>query len=321
MITQQARIKGFVKRAADYGYSPVEAITLWKRANNQGMMSSLGQVFNNLKNKFTPASKGYPQPIGPAKPESSIGYDAPLEPKQDPMWPAPAPGAPKSHIPQGPGNRGSAAVQDSNISSEVNNQLTSIPLSGMTPKNHWEQGLHDIMAKKPVFNPQLRPFAGTHHYFNGNDRDRPMVYEYGPEGSEGDYNFSTAVDAPQPIDIASENVRDLMNAASSEKEHYTKGNGHFYHGSRENVENNPHIHQLREHFKKYDPSWGSSFRLPIQNFDAASDDDENFDFNKSVERLDDYKKGFNFRFQNLLNSRISQPTGSQSPYQIASRND
>ena len=100
MTTQQAYINGFVKRAADYGYSEAEAVGMLKQANMQT-----------------------------------------TQPKQDPMVIPRAPGAPSHIPPYKPTYHPPAQAEP--ISPEINEQLTGPEmLSGMTPKNKWEQGLH-----------------------------------------------------------------------------------------------------------------------------------------------------------------------------------
>ena len=94
MSTQQAYINGFVKRAAEYGYSRQQAATILKQANVQGVLDSMKKGFGNLKSRVMggypepigptqpPDSRGYEQSIGPDRPDASEGYDYPIGPTQ-----------------------------------------------------------------------------------------------------------------------------------------------------------------------------------------------------------------------------------------------
>lgn len=79
MTTQeQAYINGFVKRAAEYGYSQQQAETILKQADMQGVLDSMKKGFGNLKNRFTPTKGKFPDnfytghdyPIGPTQPDN-----------------------------------------------------------------------------------------------------------------------------------------------------------------------------------------------------------------------------------------------------------
>jgi hypothetical protein len=211
MTSEQVYINGFVKRAADYGYSQEGALRILKQANVQTM-----------------------------------------QPKQDPMVIPRAPGAP-SHIPPYKPTYNPPA-QTETISPEINKQLTSpSALSGMTPKNKWEQGLHDIMAKKPVF------AANTGNFFGEN---RPPTQADIADGHIGDifnaigYNIGEQSQHKQPTKIPNEQsgiksiYKKLVNRISSS----TPSNSY---------DRSSHMDSLKEHFKQYDSSWGNNFRVPL----------------------------------------------------------
>lgn len=81
MNTQQAYINGFVKRAAEYGYSQQQAETILKQADMQGVLDSMKKGFGNLKNRVM---GGYPEPIGPTQPSDSRGYEQSIGPVRPP---------------------------------------------------------------------------------------------------------------------------------------------------------------------------------------------------------------------------------------------
>ena len=210
MSTEQAYINGFVKRAAEYGYSEDEAVNILKRANTQNM-----------------------------------------PPKQDPMVVPPTPGAPP-HIPAYQPKQ-HEPVQIDPISPEINKQLTGVSPSSMTPKNHWEQGLHDLMAKKPAL--AAEKFIST-------------------EGG------------PTQLDIARSHSDDIYKATRRNIVEYQKKNApppgeRGIRGVFNNIvnrirppapapapapapePNEAHINSLQNHFKQYNPSWGDDIRLPL----------------------------------------------------------
>jgi hypothetical protein len=226
MSVEQAYIEGFVKRAAEYGYSEEEAVNILKRANTQNVVS-----------------------------------------QQDPMIIPTTPGAP-SHIPpyQPKYNK---PVQIDPISPEINEQLTGVSPSSMTPKNHWEQGLHDIMAKKPAL-----------------AAEKTIPREGGPT----------------QLNIAHSHARDIYQAIESINGEYRKKSGFAYippeergiRGVYNKIVNrisppapNPnaaHINRLQNHFKQYDPSWGDDIRLPLPANPAGDPD--------SLKYYNNYKNDF-----------------------------
>lgn len=202
MKTQQAYVEGFVKRAAEYGFSKNEAVKILKQAN----------ALN-------------------------------IAPKQDPMVIAPTPGAP-SHLP--PVKTTYDYPQQPSVTPEVNNQLTSLPLSNMTPKDKWVQGLGEIMGQKPVL-----------------ATNKTISAEGGPS----------------QFDIAHDHIQDVHKAITGNINEYLKNRGlapigqaggirGFFKGISNKINPPPnqlHIDKLKEHFKQYDPTWGNNFRLPLPN--------------------------------------------------------
>jgi hypothetical protein len=165
-----------------------------------------------------------------------------MTPKQDPMVIPPTPGAPPHIPPYKP--KYNPPVQPETISPEINEQLTGVSPSSMTPKNKWEQGLHDVMAKKPAL--AAKTFMG-----------RP----------------------PTQLDIAHGHADDITKAIDRNTSEYRKNLGYIPYAERgiKGVYNslvnriNPpapdpnaaHISRIQEHFKQYDPNWGDKFRLPL----------------------------------------------------------
>jgi hypothetical protein len=241
MTTQRAYINGFVKRAADYGYSENEAITLWKRANAQNVVA-----------------------------------------QQDPMWPA---GATKQQnfnsatTTQSPSVAPASSAPGYTPNKKDLSILKNAPLSSMTPKDKWVQGLGDIMGKKPVFG-------------------------FDPPDS------SVKQDAFDSTDMASGHFRDLASANQYRNkplprpqkydgnkfvDAYTEDiNSPDFPASQEYLYNK----MLKEHMNKYNPKWGKSFRPPIQNIPDLSEYEKENDFFATVKNLDlkEWQKSFNDSF-------------------------
>jgi hypothetical protein len=214
MTTEQAYINGFVKRAADYGYSETEAITLWKRANTQNAAA-----------------------------------------QQDPMWPAnsvkqqnfnPAPTVQSSSVAPVSGAPGyTPSNKDLSI-------LKNAPLTNMTPKDKWVQGLGDIMGKKPAFgfDPKFKddkemPAPDSTDMATGHVKDLDLVSRYP----------NKPLLRPQKY-----NGRNLVNAYSEDinSPDFPASQNYLYKKT------------LKEHMNKYNPKWGKSFRPPIQDIPAAT---------------------------------------------------
>jgi hypothetical protein len=298
MTSEQAYINGFVKRAAAHGFSEAEAVNILKLANTRSR---------------TPA--------------------------QDPMVIPPTPGAP-AHIPAYTPKYNSSTKVDP-ISPEINKQLTSIPLSGMTPKNRWEQGLHDIMAKKPVFNtdgdvggystglaPTPVDMANDHIdtlQRAANATRHPTMY---PEINSPGYNKSTT--APTILGSVKsffsppQNIRNKSPASynpGTEQGYVTpakplwqpKNPGGFEYDP-VGVRNN-HISEISQHLNKYDPSWGSSFRIPVQRHDDAMHN-EDIRARFRGEELDRNKKQFN----NSWGEHVNEQNGAMDGVQIKPTN-
>lgn len=170
-----------------------------------------------------------------------------IAPKQDPMVIAPTPGAP-SHIPPYQ-PKYHEPVQIDPISPEINEQLTGVSPSSMTPKNHWEAQLSEIMAKKPVLAAQkVLANAG----------------------------------GPTQLDIANNHADDIYNAIQKNIDYYRKQSTGGIKGIFNRLANKirpptpdpniGYVDRIQNHFKKYDPSWGDDIRLPLPKNPAGNQD-------------------------------------------------
>lgn len=290
---EQAFINGFVKRASEYGYSEAEAVNILKLANTRSN-----------------------------------------PPAQDPMVIPTVPGT-SSHIPAYTPKYNPSAKVDP-ISPEINEQLTSIPLSGMTPKNRWEQGLHDIMAKKPVFNtrgdvgaypsglaPTTVGMANDHidTLQRATDALRyPMLY---PQINSPGYNKPAA--APTILGRVKSFFSPTQNTSNNSIAGYDPGTEQGYVPPAKplrqqknpggfaydpvGVRNN-HISEISQHLNKYDPSWGSSFRIPVQRHDNARNSEDLY--KKFLgEELDRNKEHFNKSWGEHVNEQNGAMSGVQ----------
>ena len=195
-----------------------------------------------------------------------------IAPKQDPMIIAPTPGAP-SHLP--PVKPTYDYPQQPSVTPEVNNQLTSLPLSNMTPKDKWVQGLGEIMGQKPAL-------AAN--------------------------KINASAGGPSQFDIADDHAKDVYKAITGNLNEYRKNIGAspigqpggikgFFKGISNKINPPPnqlHIDKLKEHFKQYDPSWGNNFRLPLPDNPAGAGDDLKYYHNTKDYYVPAMLKGMNY---------------------------
>ena len=225
MSVEQAYINGFVKRAAEYGYSEDEAVDLWKGANAQNVVAQQ-------------------DPMWSANP-----------PKQQNFNTAPATQSP-SVAPVSSAPTYTASQEDLNI-------LKNTPLTNMTPKDKWVQGLGDIMSKKPVF---------------GFDSPYLNVQQLAPDSTV----------------MASDHFKDLAGASHYRNKPLPRPEKYDFNQSQKYLYNKT----LKEHMNKYDTKWGKSFRPPIQNIPDLSEYEKENSFIANINNLDlkESQKSFNDTF-------------------------
>lgn len=295
---EQAFINGFVKRASEYGYSEAEAVSILKHANTRSS-----------------------------------------PPKQDPMIIPPTPGAP-SHIPPYK-PKYHEPVQSDPISPEINEQLTGVSPSSMTPKNKWEQGLHDLLAKKPVFNTSSDvsgPGSGLAPTPVGMADDHidtlqratdalryPMLY---PQINSPGYNRPDA--APTILGRVKSFFSPPQNTSNNSIAGYDPSTEQGYVAPAKPLQQpknpggfqydpvgirNNHISEISQHLSKYDPSWGSSFRIPVQRHDNARHSEDVVTKFRG-EALDRHKEEFNKSW----GAHVNEQNGSKDGVQIKPTN-
>ncbi len=223
MNTQRAYINGFVKRANEYGYTSEQAITLLKQAT----------VADNTHHTLNINSKPVVQPMAP-KPVV----------KKDPMQPNPLaaygpkinipPVDPPEHVPM-PNNW--LNNQQPPTEHEIQS-LADLPLSSMTPKDHWTQGLHDILAKRPAT--QLRNIYPNRSTEGMRNSTNMQTWQHAMNLEDGllEARLPGYMDKNYPLgkDVKTDDPR---------------------------LASMGHVKELAAHFNKYDSSWGDSFRIPI----------------------------------------------------------
>jgi len=258
MNTEQAYINGFVKRASQYGFNQDEALYILKRANTQGIKNPIkpDPMWESGKAPTTTQTAAAPK-ITAAKQNNAV------QPSADP--------APTS-MP----SRASMMTQTPETVAQ-NREIANIPLSGMTPKNQWESQLHKIMAQKPVFN-----VGDNENNFRGGIR---------PDSTIDDL---AAKNAPYPIEMAGDHMNNLVRALMSDgtPAKYM----HHFPDSPQNGEtprsaflpytiqgikaNDPrgikidHVNEIHNHLKKYDPTWGPDFRIPVEKHDMPEEESD-----------------------------------------------
>ena len=280
MNTQQAYIKGFVKRASQYGFNQHEAVLLLKRAN---VVQGAGNApkHNDMWQNTVSAPKVNIAPKQNTMTQPSIAPTPSMMPSRSSVM---------SQPPQTP------------ESITQNREVANIPLSGMTPKNEWESKLHNIMAKKPVFN------IGSNKY-NFRSGIQP----------DGTINQLVAPPAPHPIQMAYDHTNNLVTALKGDGERVEDlthsflwpENGASPHSAILNKgvkANDPrvikidHINEIRDHLKKYDPAWGSDFRVPVEKHDMPGEEsDLNDVWQNYATRRDEFKKLFADHINNMNN--------------------
>ena len=207
MNTQQAYINGFVKRAAEYGYSEEDALGLLKKADTQDPM------------QLSPAAGAAPTKQPYTIPTTKYSRPRQLTKQLEGL--------------------------NNTLTPEVNKQLTSIPLSNITPQDKWKQGLREIMGKKPVFDVTSADFSNS---------NTPFGHV-----------------APMPIDQALSHTGDIHTALG------------LWPVTNNKTTNPNHIELIRAHLKKYNPAWGySSKNYPLPNPNTVDYDREAESFRHEV---------------------------------------
>ena len=266
MGTQQAYIEGFVKRANEYGFNYVQAMRLLKQA-------AVADNTHTLNINSQPV-------IRPPKPII----------KKDPMLRGHVdPGAPKINIPpvDPPEYEPNHYLENQQPPTEHEIQsLADLPLSSMTPKDHWTSGLHDILAKRPVL-------AANKGFYKSN---------------------YTNPFAPSPASVSADHVQNLVRATDDARmPGFNQSRLMSIKGMKANdprVENLDHINELTAHIKKYDPSWGNSFKPPVANFERLEGRDE-----LDRQGLEYQKNNLGTSFKNHVSARnyANDRTRQQAP--------
>jgi hypothetical protein len=258
MNLKQAYINGFVKRANEYGYSRNEAIAILKYANTSPQIQPNMMPSRASSIKSTPIPNPAHIPGMWNAPKASIAQNT-----------AYAPEVPKLNI---------TAQANNSVPENTVRELADVPLSNMTPKDHWVSGLHNILNKSPVINPE--------HEFE-NYVNTGTGYELAP------------VRAPSQSEIARNHTKDLLTAIKPGNSNplLTPDNS------------NPRTVAIRDHLKQYDPSWGDSFRLPVKQHEDIPiiENDPNFMekmmHNTAVMDFKSNRDEFNQGLKNYLDSR------------------